>query len=200
MTPKFEAVYKNLHLNIPCKSSHSIFSGCQGNKTYCCFSKLDKNVSSSKGLEGIYWGHDHILCFMICHKFCGHSILGQGAYSALLKVWYCHLAHSYRICEIEWYFPREQSVPRRASLLMYCHLQRWRLYPGPADFQLSQLEGGIHSLSLYILHSSMLSSDVTTFRKMSLYIFPSNLSLVWIPVYLFLDDFIPYKLIAGSIC
>lgn len=54
-------------------------------------------MSSSKGLEGIYWGDDPILSFMICYKSCGHSLIGQSAHSALLKVWYCHFAHYSRI-------------------------------------------------------------------------------------------------------
>lgn len=41
---------------------------------------------SSNGLEGIYEGDDHIVRFMFFYKFCGHSILGQSAYSALVKV------------------------------------------------------------------------------------------------------------------
>lgn len=84
MTTKFAAVYKNLHLNFQCKLFY--FLRARKTKHTVAVPNWIKHMSCSKGREGIYWGDGHIVCFMICYKFCGHSVLRQSAYSALLAV------------------------------------------------------------------------------------------------------------------
>lgn len=132
------------------------------------------------------------LCFMICCKFCSYSISGQSAYSALLKVWYCHFAHYYRI-------GRENSISPESNPswgLYHCGFISTYSHVGCTQHQLISTYHSLGEASsqtpvmrkyLVILHIqrppffSTLNSDIAYFMKLPttcLFLFPPI--LFWI--------------------
>ena len=143
MTPKFAAVYKTLHLHSQCKFT-SIFSRCQENNTYCCCSKLAKNVSGPKGLEGIHWGRWSRSVFYELLQILWSQCIREKCLLCGIKSLVWPLCPWLRNL-IEWYCPGEQSTLRTASLPIHFCLRWCWSYPGSAYFQLLQLEGSFGS-------------------------------------------------------